>query len=341
VLRALLLHKNVSLAAAELGLSQPAVSHALSRLRQHYKDPLFHREKGRMEPTPRAQELAGLVLEALDRIASTFENNFDPKRLNRTFRIGLVSFSGFYVLPGLIEKLRFEAPNVQIVPEHMEEAAAYKALQSSEIDLVLGIFWDKNVPYRRTRLLGGRFSVIMRRDHPIKSQKISAADLEAYSHVRIPASNNLDKILDAHGVKRHFAMTSPNPLTAPFIVARSDLLAILPSRLAMLFTEICHIREVAPAFDLPSYDIELVLHPRHDTDPVFQWLANCVKVLSEDIAEHIQPVSKTRRLRRSASIAGRPPAAAQAGGRSRSLAASMTPTSGSRRSPKRRSPRKR
>lgn len=253
-----------------------------------------------MEPTPRAHEIIGSVAEALDLVMGTFESEFDLKKLNRTFRVALVSYSGFYVLPALIEEFRREAPNVQILPETMEEAAAYVALERSEIDLALGIFWNKGLPYRRFRLFSGPFVVIMRRDHPIRRRRISAQDLLAHSHVRVPILDNVDDILAAHGVQRQFAMTCPDVLAAPLIVSRSDLLAILPSALAVLYAEICDVREFAANFELPPCEIEIIVHQRNDSDPALAWLAERSQALAADFAVRMDRTVKPPRFRRKA-----------------------------------------
>jgi DNA-binding transcriptional LysR family regulator len=250
-----------------------------------------------MEPTPRAREIGGEIIEALDRITMTLNRDFDPKRLNRAFRIGLVSFSGFYLLPALIDNIRFEAPNVQLLPEHTEEQIAYNALENSEIDFALGLFGDENPRLRRVQLLRSNLKVIMRQGHPIKSQKVTLPQLSAYSHIRVPIFDNIDKILEARGLKRRFAMTSSNPLGVPFLLARSDMLAILPSRLAMVFASVCQLREAALAFDLPECNVELIVHPRHDADPSFRWLTDCIVTLAREISKNMRPVADRRSMR--------------------------------------------
>ena len=88
-------------------------------------------------------------------------------------------------------------------------------------------------------------------------------------------------------------MVSPNPLTAPFLVAKSDMLAILPRRLAVLFTTICQLRSVELALDIPQCEIELLFHARHKADPAFIWFSQCIKGLAADIAENVAPASKS------------------------------------------------
>jgi DNA-binding transcriptional LysR family regulator len=292
VMRALLENRSVSGAARSLGLTQAAVSNALARLRGHYGDPLFHRSHGRMEPTPYALELGLTIGDALARIESTLDTVFDPRTLNRTFRVGLVSYSGFYFLPALIEKLRFESPHVQVLPEHIEEASAYQSLQEFELDFAMGMFWEKPRSFMREVLMDTTFKVIMRPDHPIKSRKVSAEEVIAYPHVRLPVLDNLDKMLDASGLKRSFGAISPNPLAVPFLVSKSDMLAILPSRLAMAFATVCPLREASLAIELPRCKIELVSHPKHGKEAAFRWFSDCLRTLTLDIEKNMQTQEK-------------------------------------------------
>ena len=251
VLRALLEYRSVSSAADSLGLSQPAVSNALSRLRGHYGDPLFHRTGGRMEPTARAVEVGFSIVDALARIESTLERGFNPRSLSKTFKVALVSYSGFLFLPALIEKLCFEAPNVQVKPEHMDELTAYRALSNLELDFAMGIFWEKSPMFSRLPLLETSFKVITRPGHPLSKMLATTENLASYKHIRLPVLDNVDRILDAHGLSREFGATSVNPFTVPFMVSQSDMIVILPSRLIMSFATICPLHEMPLAFSLP------------------------------------------------------------------------------------------
>ncbi|WFU58325.1 LysR substrate-binding domain-containing protein [Bradyrhizobium pachyrhizi] len=242
-----------------------------------------------MEPTARALEIGSIIADALARIESTLERKFDPYTLVRTFKLGLVSYSGFYFLPALIEKLRFEAPHVQVLPEHMTEASAYEALEALELDFAMGIFWRKAPSLTRSVLLDTSFKVIMRPGHPIAAGAITPEKVAGYPHIRLPVLDNVERMLDANGLKRHFAATSPNPLAVPFLVSQSDMLAILPSRLAMAFATVCPLQEASLPIEMPRCEIELVAHPKHDTEAGFQWFADCLRNLTLDLDRTMQP----------------------------------------------------
>jgi DNA-binding transcriptional LysR family regulator len=172
VFRALLFEKSATRAAATLGLTQPTVSHALTRLRATYQDPLFLKVQRRMEPTPRALELAPLICESLERIESTLEERFDPKRLTQTFRIAFIDFGGIFFLPSLMSRLSLQAPAVKILPEYMNNAAGTRRLQDSDIDFGIGLIRKDSATWRRIRLLDDPFVVAMRKGHPIKGTTV-------------------------------------------------------------------------------------------------------------------------------------------------------------------------
>jgi hypothetical protein len=125
----------------------------------------------------------------------------------------------------------------------------------------------------------------------------------AYPHIRLPVLDNLDKILNAHGLRRSFGATSPNPLAVPFMVSQSDMLAILPSRLAMSFATVCPLREVSLALDLPRCEIELVSNPKHGSEVAFRWFADCVRTLTLDVDRSMRQAGEPLARRRH-----RPPA---------------------------------
>src|ERR1035437_9661358 len=126
VFQALMIHRSVTRAGREIGLSQPAVSNALGRLRHYYTDPLFLRTADGMQPTARACDLALPIEEALARIEMTLpeSRDFSPAQIERRFRIGLVNYGALYVLPSLAERLALAAPGIELVTAYLDEDEA-------------------------------------------------------------------------------------------------------------------------------------------------------------------------------------------------------------------------
>lgn len=294
VFRALFVHRSVSGAAAELGLTQPAVSHALARLREHYDDPLFIRIRNRMEPTPRACEFATSIVGGLEQVEATLgKRSLDQRQLERTFHIGLVSYSGFFTLPALTERLGFEAPKAQVVPEHMSSLMARQKLLAGDIDMAMGVLPHLRSPFRQKPLLNSSFIAVVRRDHPFRGRRISFKELGNYQHLRVPIFDHLEQSLIEQSVRRRFTMTCPNLLAVPFTVARSDLIAIIPSRLAMVFMDICQLRAVTLPAVLPAYEMSLAYHQRFEHDPAHQWMVRSIVALSGEISEQL-PQTRAR-----------------------------------------------
>jgi DNA-binding transcriptional LysR family regulator len=172
---------------------------------------------------------------------------------------------------------------VQIVPQHMDDEQAHERLQDREIDFAIGMIVGQRVDWRRVNLFNDRMVVIARRGHPLARKKASLAALAAQRHVQIPVLGWLDILLSSRGLKRNYAVTSSNILAVPFIVARSDLIAIVPNSVAIRFKEFCGLDEVATSVALPAFVVDLVSHARNDLDPAHRWLVDCIRAIAEDM----------------------------------------------------------
>lgn len=287
VFRALMEHRNVTNAAAEIGLSQPAVSHALSRLRERYRDRLFVRLGGMMQPTDRAVEIAGDVAEALKRIEATFQDEFDLKTLKRKFRIGFVDFAAIFFLPALMEKIGQEAPGVDVVAEYVGGSAATQLLQTNDLDFAIGVVPPTSSAWRRHTLFLDTFVLIARRDHPDVGQKISLKKYGALRHVRTPMCHIIDRALAARGIERKFAVTADNIVSVPFIVSRSDLLAVMPSAGANVFAEFCRLKVLSLPFKLDTYRIDLAWHRGSEKDKAHGWMSHTIRSLASDLDRYL------------------------------------------------------
>lgn len=283
IFRAVLTHRNVTEAAKEVGRSQPAVSHALGRLRHYYKDPLFRRSGSRMEPTQRALELAGPVSEALNLIAATRRQKFEPSELVRSFRIGLVEYGGIFLVPTLAKMLADQAPKVQLVCEHVDEDAAHALLQRAELDVAIGMILGEKPSWRRTTLFKDQFSVIARKGHPRINGAPTLAEFNSQRQVRIPLLDKIESLAPAHDWTRNDAIVSQNILHVPFIVEQSDLIAILPRSFAMLFNKHCRISVFRPPQQLPPYTIDLVYPESNEVDPAHAWFVKTILAAATDV----------------------------------------------------------
>jgi DNA-binding transcriptional LysR family regulator len=282
--RALMTHQNVSTAARDLGITQPALSHALTRLRAHYEDPLFFRAKGVMQPSPRAFEIYEPIAEALEQIAGTFDSTWDPASVHRTFHIGLVGYASLFLVPALMLMLRTEAPGIQLLVDYMSAGHANRLLGGPNLDFAIGTLPNKNPAHLIEPLSVDRFVVIARRSHPEIAGNLSREEYTRLEHVRIPIyAGIVDQSLRSQGVTRSFSIELENVLAIPFLVSRSNLLATVPERLAFVFRGFCKLNVFAVPFNIPYHRVNVIWHRRAQNDPAHAWLRKVLQTAANDI----------------------------------------------------------
>lgn len=278
VFRALMQSGSVTRAGEDIGLSQPAVSNALTRLRHHYRDPLFVRARDGMEPTARARELASPIAEALSAIEMTLPSGdrgatakFDPSNIHRRFNIALVDFGGLHLVSRLIEVLVQKAPGMEIATHAVDAEEATQKLRRNEIDFAVGVFSTLPTGWTRRMLFKERLVVTVSRNHPRIEKSLSRSFYTTERHVGITPFGVADQMILDRGLKRRFAV-SAGMLSVPFIVQRSDLVATLPSGVAKTFGNICGLKRFELPVPIDGYQIEAVTHPRSSGDVALGWL---------------------------------------------------------------------
>jgi DNA-binding transcriptional LysR family regulator len=291
VFRAIMHHRNVTRAGQEIGLSQPATSNALNRLRHHYKDPLFLRTRGGMDPTIRARELAPAIEEALSKIELTLPitgapstmQEFEPSTVEKKFNIMFVDYGGLHLISRLAEVLIKEAPGMEVSTHLGDADTAITKLQQAEIDLAIGVLSLLPVGWKRRNLFMERIVAAVSRHHPRIVNRLTAEDYTQERHVGITPRGINDRLLADHGVSRRFAV-SATMLSVPFVVARTDLLATLPSGVARTFSDMFGLAVFELPFRLGGCRICMVNHPRTDSDKPLAWLMGRI----EDIANELR-----------------------------------------------------
>lgn len=233
VFRELLRTRRASLTADKLGLSQPAISHALGRLRDLFDDPLFVRRPHGFEPTRRALEL-GPQIEVLVGLANTAlspDSRFDPARTTRHFRFGAPEFVIALIGGALINRLKASAPNVTFSLGHGSEEEVFRALRSGEGDFALGRFGAARPGFVVEPFFEDQYCVVARWGHPRVNGAIDEAGWRAIGHV---FAYNPSETADDNSEDPSFRMTAAVPgwLTALLLVASTDSIATVPRRLA-------------------------------------------------------------------------------------------------------------
>jgi DNA-binding transcriptional LysR family regulator len=275
-LDALLLEASVSRAAMRIGLSQPAASHALQRLRDVLGDPLLVRVGARMELTPRAQALRGPLAQTLDQVRGLFiPDDFDAASSERRFRLMMPDLAVELLAPPLMEKVGELAPNVRLDIVPWRGSAIMTAEFARTIDLVISI-GDAFRGFHRQLLYTDRDALAVRRGHPIGARlKNREVFLKARHIAVIIRGQNIDLIdswLHGKGIERPIALAVPGYLEALHVVARTDLVAFVPRRLIAALAKPLSLIAVTPPLD-PGIDEQFMFYPtRAQFDPGSIWL---------------------------------------------------------------------
>jgi DNA-binding transcriptional LysR family regulator len=287
-LDALLQEKHVTRAAARVGLSQPAMSNALARLRELLEDPLLVRTPRGMVPTPRAQRLEGPVREALQAVGRAITNAeaFAPETCRASFDLMTSDAIGMLMLPQLGARLRAAAPGMALRVHASLEDEPWASLEGGRMHLVVGVYDAPGSGIHVQPLYEEQFVCLMRSDHPRARQRLSLEQYVELPHIRIttartgPGPSVVDRALEERGLTRRIAMTLPHFLVAPYIVAQSDHVIMFPSRLADYFASFLPLRVVEPPLPLPGYTISLYWHERMHHEPACRWLREQVLAVS-------------------------------------------------------------
>jgi DNA-binding transcriptional LysR family regulator len=275
-LDALLAEGNVSRAAMRIGLSQPAASHALQRLREVLGDPLLVRVGARMEPTPRAQALRGPLAQALDQVRGLFiPEKFDAATSERHFRLMMPDLAVELLMPPLTEKVTRLAPNVRLEIVPWRGPAIFSAEFARTIDLVISI-GNAFKGFHRQLLYTDRDALAVRRGHPAGARLAKrAAFLDARHVAVVIRGRNTDLIDDwllGRGFERRIQLVVPGYIEALHIVARTDLVAFVPGRLIAALAKSLSLRAITPPLD-PGIDEQYMFYPtRAQFDPGSIWL---------------------------------------------------------------------
>ena len=275
-LDALLLEANVSRAAMRVGLSQPAMSHALQRLRDIFSDPLLVRTGARMELTPRAQALRGPLSQVLDQVRGLFmPEQFDAGRSERHFRLMMPDLAVELLMPPLMEKVTKQAPGVTIDVVPWRGPAIFTAEFARTIDLVISI-GDAFKGFHRQRLYIDSDALAVRKAHPAAAKLKKRDAFLAARHVAVVIRGQnedlIDRWLHSKGIERRIALVVPGYIEALHVTARTDLIAFVPRRLIAALATQLSLKIVTPPFD-PGIDEQHMFYPtRAQFDPGSIWL---------------------------------------------------------------------
>ncbi len=280
-LDALVAEVHVGRAASRVGLSQPAMSHALGRLRGILGDPLLVRVGTRMQLTPRAQQLRIPLGEALEQVRRLFvADQFEPSTSIRRFALMVSDHVVDLVMPALVDRIAAEAPNVRLDVTAWRGLSAMTSDLSRSVDLMIACTDHDFAGFRRQRLFGDTEAVAVCKGHPAGGRLTHIEVFREARHVAVVAPGRaedpVDEWLREKHVARHIALTVPSYLQALHVAAKTDLVAFIPRRLIEALAGPLSLLVIAPPLDPGKYEEFLFYPARTEADPGSIWLRNHV-----------------------------------------------------------------
>ena len=288
----LMIERRVSAVAETLGMSQPAVSAALKRLREALKDDLFLRTARGMQPTPLAEQLAEPVATAIDtlRQAIARPGRFDAATAQRNFMLSLTDIGEIYFLPPLLARLDQLAPGISLSTARNNVRDLKEEMESGRVDAAIGLLPQLQGRFFRQRLFRQPYVLAMRREHPLlqRRRRITAAEFSEAGHVVVLASGTghgeVDRQLERKRIARRVRLTVPHFVGVGHLLESSDLVATLPERMAQRIAKPFGLHYVPHPVKLPEAAIDLFWHARMQRDPGHQWLRRQIVELFADRA---------------------------------------------------------
>lgn len=291
-LEALLEERHVSRAALRVGLSQPAMSNALSRLRVTFGDALLVRTPAGMELTDRARELAGLVGLALRQAERVFTSRpaFEPQACERRFVLRMSDLLGQLFLPAIAAALARAAPRAALEVVHLSPSQTVEALEADACDAALSMGLAHGAAIRRDALLEDRMVCVFRRGHPATRRPLDIERFLRLDHLRVSISpvdsRFVDDVLARMGQRRRVALNVPHWLVVPAVLRLTDMVAVMPERLANVLaapTDGFTLRDVP--FESSSFEWALYWHRRREGSAEHDWFRRLLAVAIQGATE--------------------------------------------------------
>ncbi|MDO8652654.1 MAG: LysR family transcriptional regulator [Undibacterium sp.] len=274
--------RQISSVAKKLGLSQPAVSNALARLRKSFADELFVRTAQGMQPTPLAEQLADPIANALGSITSALNQHeqFDAATSKRRFTLAMTDVGEVYFMPVLVDLCRRLAPQIGLATVRASSIDLKAEMETGRVDLAIGAFDDISGALYQRRLFQQNYVCMLRSGHPLAAKALSLKDFLAAQHLIVASMESpYDKInqqLEKAGIKAGAHFTVPHFVAVPYIVSSTDLLVTVPQKLAERAAAPFNLQCVKPPLRLPSLQTNIFWHRRFAQDEGNQWLRNFI-----------------------------------------------------------------
>lgn len=282
---------NVTRASEHMFITQSAMSHILHRLRQHLDDPLLVKTPTGMKPTERALALIEPVRALLSEMEQLIQPplEFEAATSQRRFVLAATDYMEFLLIPELFGLIDQVAPGIDIHVKRTESSFPVAQLENGSLDVVLGFESVLNTPAHLhcQPLFSDRMACMVRENHPLSKQTPSLAEYISAPHMLISRTGSnvgfIDQKLTELGLERRIKLIVPHFLSAPLIVAQTDMILSLPYRIAEQFKKLAPLTIFPVPIDLPSYDLVMIWHPLRDKDPAHLWLRDKITAIGRSI----------------------------------------------------------
>ena len=287
---ALMEERSVTRAALRLGITQPALSNALARLRVTMRDPLFVRERYGIRPTQMAEELAPVIAAALARLDDAIlgQQDFDPADATRLFTIAPNSYVEFVLAPAIVARLRETAPGIKLRLTPFGNDLTETGVMSGDTAMVLGRIVDPPDNLVVQHLMDEGLACVVRADHPEVGAAISREQYERLKHVNVLPPGRmragLFQALDQRGLRREVVVSVTHFLAVPEMVAATDYCATLPMLICRHLERDTRLKVLPAPVDLGTFPVQMGWHVRYRQDPAHRWLRGLIAELATGLA---------------------------------------------------------
>ncbi len=284
VFRTLYEQKNVTKASKQLGITQPAMSNALNRLRYLVKDELFVRGPRGMRPTQRAIDLSLPITTALNNLELALSSiNFSPETTQKLYRISITDDVASLILPNLINFLEKKSPNSSLRIRAEQGNDALKLLDSNEIDFAIGRFEIIPSRFGSINMFTEKYVCLMSKEHPLShEEKLSIEQYLSAKHLRVAPKNApaapIDRSLSQLNLERDIFVRIDLITLAPAIIKNANLILTLPSKTAQRMAKNYNFSISELPIDLEKRHTKLIWHKELTNHPTFDWIKNQIKL---------------------------------------------------------------
>lgn len=287
VFHAIMETNSVTLAAERFGITQPAMSNALSRLRKLFADPLFVHGSSGMQATPYALEIAGPIREALLEFQKVLRHreSFDPSTSDRTFRFHMTDMGQLNFLPLLLERLCRIAPNVRIEAQTLALDEIRIALENGRLDFALGHLTRlKGRGIRSHALVHERYDVLMRAGHPAATEPLTQKVYLKAAHAVVSSVGGGHQVVEEALVRKRARIMArlPSVMAIPMILSRTDMISTIPRQVADALARTGPFIVATLPINIPEFEVCAFWHERFDANPAITWMRKqIVELLAE------------------------------------------------------------